>query len=365
MVERVQEQQAAVAQRTVRPGIVDVDVHPVPRSADEIREHMPMPWRERYQGERRAFFNNPVHGSRLDSVPPRGGPKGSDPDFVREQLIDEYGVAYAILISRTFCNIHPDPDYAAAIAAAFNRWLAEKWLGEYNHDGVFKGSITIAQQDPRLAVEEIERWAGHEHMVQVTMDSGARAPFGQRFYYPIYEACEAHGLPLAIHPGTEGMGINHQPTPGYPTHYIEWHCAMSLSFQAHVTSLLTEGVFERFPGLRIVLVEGGVAWLGPLMWRLDAYWKSLRSEIPWVRKPPSEYLRDHVKLGTQPLERPDDDRHLLALLEMIDAARMLMFSSDYPHWDFDSPTRAFPVLPPDLREAIFSTNARALYQLDT
>ena len=54
-------------------------------------------------------------------------------------------------------------------------------------------------------------------------------PFGQRFYYPIYEACERHGLPLAIHPGTEGMGINQQPTPGYPTHYVEWHCAMSLS----------------------------------------------------------------------------------------------------------------------------------------
>src|SRR5271165_3992844 len=90
-----------------RAGIVDVDVHPVPSSAEEIRAHMPMPWRDRYQGERRSFFNNPVHGSRLDSVPPGGGLKGSDPDFLREQLIDAYGVAYAILISRTFCNIHP------------------------------------------------------------------------------------------------------------------------------------------------------------------------------------------------------------------------------------------------------------------
>jgi uncharacterized protein len=351
------------AQRT-RPGIVDVDVHPVPRSADEIRRYLPMPWRERYQGERRAFFNNPVHGSRLDAVPPGGGPKGSDPAFLREQLIDAYGMAYVILISRTFCNIHPDPDYAAAIAAAFNQWLVESWLEEANHDGAFKGSITIAQQDPERAVEEIERWAEHPHMVQVTMDSGARAPFGQRYYHPIYAACERHGLPLAIHPGTEGMGINHQPTPGYPTHYIEWHCAMSLSFQAHLVSLLTEGVFERFPGLRIVLVEGGVAWLAPLMWRLDAYWKALRSDIPWVRKPPSEYLRDHVRLATQPLERPDDDRHLLSVLEMVDAERVLMFSSDYPHWDFDSPVRAFPKLPETMREAIFSDNARSLYGLE-
>ena len=130
------------------------------------------------------------------------------------------------------------------------------------------------------------------------MDSGARRPFGQRQYYPIYEACERHGLPLAIHPGTDGMGINVQPTPGYPTHYIEWHYLPVAGFQAHLVSLLTEGVFERFPSLRIVLVEGGVAWLPALMWRLDAEWKALRSEVPWVQRRPSEYLRDHVRLTT-------------------------------------------------------------------
>jgi predicted TIM-barrel fold metal-dependent hydrolase len=138
---------------------------------------------------------------------------------------------------------------------------------------------------------------------------------------------------------------------------------MSLSFQAHLVSLLTEGVFERFPGLRVVLVEGGVAWLAPLMWRLDSYWKALRSEVPWARRPPSAYLADHVRLGTQPLERPDDDRHLLALLDMMDAQRLLMFSSDYPHWDFDSPARAFPRLPEPVHDAIFSGNARELYGL--
>jgi uncharacterized protein len=345
-----------------RTGIVDVDVHPVPTSPDEIRTRMPMPWRDRYQGERRSFFNNPMHGTRLDSVPAEG-PAGSDPALTRSQLIDEHGVAYAILISRTFCNIHPDPDYGAAVASAFNEWLADTWLSEHNADGAFRGSITIAQQDPDAAVEEIVRWAEHPHFVQVTMDSGARLPFGQRYYYPIYEACERFGLPLAIHPGTEGMGINHQPTTGYPTHYIEWHCAMSFSFQAHLISMLTEGIFERFPGLRIAFVEGGVAWLAPLMWRLDSYWKALRAEIPWVRRRPSEYLRDHVRFGTQPLERPELDSQLLDVLAMIDAENLLMFSSDYPHWDFDSPSRAFPRLPDDLRARIFSLNARDFYGL--
>jgi len=347
-----------------RTGIVDCDVHVYPRGNDEIKSRLSMPWRDRYGGGGRGFFGNPVHGSRLDSNPPNGGPVGSDPDFLRKQLIDEYGIAYAVLLPRAFCNLHPDPDFGTAIAAAFNDWLAETWLSEYNPDGVFKGSITVNTQDPVAAVKEIERWAGHPHVVQVMTDSGARAPFGQRQYHPIYEACERHGFRFAIHPGTDGMGINVQPSPGYPTHYIEWHTCLSLAFQAHLVSLLTEGVFVRFPGLGVTLTEGGVSWLPALMWRLDAEWKSLRSEVPWLDKPPSAYLRDHVRLSSQPIETPDNPKHLLAMLDLLDAEHVLMFASDYPHWDFDSPTHAFPRLPETLHRRIFGETAREWYGLE-
>jgi predicted TIM-barrel fold metal-dependent hydrolase len=147
---------------------------------------MQMPWSKRYRGGGRGFFDNPVHGSRLDAVPPDGGPSGSDPDFLRQQLLNTFGYAYAILLPRAFCNLHPDPDLGTAIAAAYNDWLADTWLSKYNTDGVFKGSITIAHQDPQAAAREIERWAGHPHFIQVMTDSGARAPFGQRQYYPFY-----------------------------------------------------------------------------------------------------------------------------------------------------------------------------------
>src|SRR5918997_7184119 len=85
-----------------RVGIVDCDVHVYPRSNDEIKERLSMPWRDRYGGGGRGFFGNPVHGSRLDSTPPGGGSPGSDPAFLRSQLIDEYGVAYAVLLPRAF-----------------------------------------------------------------------------------------------------------------------------------------------------------------------------------------------------------------------------------------------------------------------
>jgi predicted TIM-barrel fold metal-dependent hydrolase len=214
----LQEPQVA-SSNDVRAGTIDCDVHPMPCSLDEIRGYLPMPWRDRYSDGGRGFFSNPVHGARLDSKPPDGGPAGSDPTFLRRQLIDEYGVAYAILLPRAFYNLHPDPDFGTAIAAAFNDWLADTWLSKYNPDDVFKGSITVAHQDPQAA-REIARWAGHPHFIQVMMDSGARAPYGQRQYYPIYEACERYGYPLAIHPGTDGMGINIQPGPGYLTHYM-------------------------------------------------------------------------------------------------------------------------------------------------
>ena len=349
--------------RNKREGIIDSDVHVFPKNIDEIRAYMQPPFRNQYRGGGRGFFGNPIQGGRIDARPPDGSRAGSNPEFLREQLIDEYGIGHAIILPRAFCNLQPDPDFGAAIAAAHNEWLADTWLSKYNEDGCFKGSITIAHQDPLAAAKEIEKWAGHPHYVQVMTDSGARTPFGQRQYYPIYEACDKHGLPFAIHPGTDGMGINIQPTPGYPTHYIEWHTCLPLGFRAHLVSFMTEGVFERFPNFKVVLVEGGVSWLAPLMWRLDTEWRALRPEVPWVKKRPSEYLRDHVRVTSQPLERPEKDEWLLTIFEAMDAEHILMFSSDYPHWDFDSPKTAFPKMPERLRKRIFEENAREFYGL--
>lgn len=349
----------------VKPGIIDCDVHPIPKSLDQIRQYMPKFWRDRFRGGGRGlFYGNPFHGMRQDSIPPDGGPAGSDPNFVRKQLIEEYNVRHAILIPRENSCQFPDLDYGNAIASAYNEWIADTWIGPDNPDGVFKSSIVINHSDPVAAAKEIDRWAGHKHIVQVTTDSGARFLMGHRNFHPIFEACCRHNLPLAVHPGLDGIGINILPSPGNPSHYIEWHTCMALSFMAHLVSLLTEGTFERYLDLRIVLVEGSSTWIVPLMWRLNMEYKALRYEIPWVKKRPSDYLRDHVRLTTQPLERPDDDGDLLHMLRMMDAEHLLMFSSDYPHWDFDNPRLAFPKLPEKLYNRIFFENAEQFYGLN-
>jgi predicted TIM-barrel fold metal-dependent hydrolase len=341
--------------------IIDCDIHPRPKSIRDILQYLPSRWHKQYQMLGRPFYNHPNHVLRLDAITPSGDSPGSDPVFMREHLLEPYDIKHAILLPLAYASIHPNPDMGADLASAYNQWLANVWLDQNNADGRYKGSITVAPQDPEAAREEIERWAGHPHMVQVLMDAGARANFGHKQFRPIYEACERHGLPLAIHPTAEALGINAPSTPGYPTTYMEWSVGLTLSVQAHLISFITEGVFERFPGLRLILVEGGSAWLPSLLWRMDASWKGLRDEVPWVKKRPSDYVREHVRITSQPLAAPEKSEYLLQNLEMMEAQTTLMFASDYPHWDFDSPTRAFPKLPETLSRRIFYENARDLY----
>jgi predicted TIM-barrel fold metal-dependent hydrolase len=349
--------------KKAKQGIIDCDVHVGPQHPDQIRKHISDKWGDRFAMSNRDLYAHPTYVNRTDAKPPSGLPIGTDPDFVREQLVDEYGMDHLILLQRPFTNPIPNPEYATALAAAWNSFMAETWLDAYNYDNVFKGSICISTQDPMGSAKEIERWAGHSHFVQVITDSGSIAAYGQRQFDPIYEACQRHGLPFAIHAGADGVGITTLPSSGYPTHYIEWSTLHVLSYQTHLVSMLVEGVFERFPGLRVVLVEGGVSWLPTLLWRLDNQYERFKKELPWLTKKPSAYIRDHVRITSQPIERPDYDRYLLKTLELLDAEHILMFSSDYPHWDFDSPRLAFPKLPEKLHRRIFFENAKELYRL--
>ncbi len=112
-----------------------------------------------------------------------------------------------------------------------------------------------------------------------------------------------------------------------------------------------------------MLLEGGWAWLPALMWRLDKVYKRLHDEVPHLKRLPSEYIHEHIWTTTQPMEEPHNPEHLLQVIEHLGSDDMLMFSTDYPHWDFDDPNRAFPVrLPEDLKRKIFHDNAKALYK---
>ena len=346
--------------------IIDCDVHHARRSPEELVKYLDEPWKSEFMkyGERKVESGTINEGGfRWDSYPPSGGLPGSDPALMKEQLLDKYNYTYAILTGSGYhVNAIPDPDYAHALCKAYNDHLIEEWLPK---DKRFKGVILVAHQDPHLAAREIERLAGHPDLVMVTFTSTARIPFGNRFYYPIYEAAERHGLPIGIHTGqSNAMFMQASPTPaGVARSYLEWHCCVPQIYMAHLVSIILEGVFERFPRLKFVLIEGGFDWLPHLMWRMDGRYKGLRQQAPWLKRLPSEYIRDHVRLTTQPWPDPDKEEDMLKVFELMDAENILMFASDYPHWDFDEPSVLPKKLSETARRKILHDNAAQFFNL--
>jgi predicted TIM-barrel fold metal-dependent hydrolase len=138
---------------------------------------------------------------------------------------------------------------------------------------------------------------------------------------------------------------------------------MAQVFQTQILSLVVEGVFDRFPDLRMAMVEGGWTWLPSLMWRIDKDWKGLRREVPWNTDPPTRYIRERMRFTLQPMDAPENPHHLLQIIDQLGSDDLLMFSTDYPHWQFDSPDQALPAgLSPAQRSKILRENALNFYR---
>lgn len=347
--------------------IIDVDVHNALSSNEELFPYLDDYWINVIKSTGSLAsgghdWRSPIGVFRKDAIPPGGGVAASDPAHLIRHHMDPNGIEYAILTgSHTAFGTACDIDFANAVAGAFNRNLQDRWLGFSDR---FRGSILVNHADPGRAAREIDVMGGDKRFVQVLMGSGSSRGFGHRCFFPIYEAAARNALPVAFHPGDEGTGTACPSTPcGQPPRYFDWHNTLPINYMAHLNSLVCEGVFEKFPELTVVAIEGGISWLPHLMWRMDKNYKALRSTTPWLKRAPSEYILEHVKLTTQPVEEPPKPEYLLQIFEMVQAEKTVMFSSDYPHWDNDDPRYAFPRLPEEMERRIFSDTARALYRL--
>lgn len=339
--------------------IIDTDVHQAWNDPKELIKRLPAYFQQSHFTIPGNLFPSPVGVARQDSLPASGIP-GGDYDFLCHQHIDRFGIDYAVLTGSGILvlGLHPNADYANALASAYNEAVAETW---FNWDERFYGSLIINPSDPVAAAKEIRKHGSNPKIVEILMCSGTRIPLGQRFYWPIYEAAVEVGLPVAVHPGSEGRGVANGFIAGPPSTYLEWHTNLPQNYMGQIVSLVCEGIFEKFPTLKFVGKEGGLAWIPGVLWRLDKNWKALRSTVPWLKRLPSEYIVDHIRFTSQPIEEPPRPEQLLELFDMIHAEKTLMFSSDYPHWDNDSPLHAFPKLPEALQRRIFSETARETY----
>ena len=294
-----------------RLAIADCDIHHSPRELRLLHKYLEPRWRERLDQfgvrTRSGNYSGPQYpksqpdASRRDAWPPVGGRPGSDLAFMRTHHLDANNIQLGIL---TMIRPHPggfqDQGLSTAMCRAINDWQVAEWT---QPEPRLKASIVIPYEDPVASVAEIDRWAGHPDMVQVLLLSRTVQPLGNRRYWPIYEAAARANIPVGIH----AFGNGGQPTSstGFPSFYIEDMVGHSQSCQSMVSSMVLEGIFEQFPTLRVVLIEAGFAWLPPLAWRLDKAWKTLRAETPHLKRLPSEYIRDHMWLTTQPMEEPE------------------------------------------------------------
>ena len=200
----------------------------------------------------------------------------------------------------------PQPALAAKLASAHNDYILERYL---EPEPRLRGLIAISPQNPQAAANEIRRVGGRDEFVGIFLPGGARVPYGNPIHDPIWEAANELALPVVVHTHYEGVGIAGPVTAaGYPDFYVEYHTLCGSGMYGHFVSILCHGIFERFPDTKVMMVEGGLVPFVGLMWRLDTNWKACRSEIPWCRKPPSEYVWDHVRFSSQPLETPEDRR---------------------------------------------------------
>lgn len=250
------------------------------------------------------------------------------------EVLDRSGLAGGLLNPLIGTHLVFNADMAVALTRAANDWIAAAYL---DREPRLRASILVPLQSVPEAVAEIERRAADRRFVQVLVPGMWEVPYGRRALWPVWEACARHGLPLGIHAGS---AYRHPPTSlGWPSYHAEDYAALALGMQSQVGSLITEGVFERFPDLTVVLIESGCTWLPAYLWRLAKFWRGVRSEVPWVKESPAAIARRHIRLTTTPFDAPDHAAP--AMIRQI-GEECLLFGSDWPHWQWEGETPPLP-----------------------
>jgi predicted TIM-barrel fold metal-dependent hydrolase len=277
-------------------------------------------------------------GGRVTRYPMRGSEK-TEAGVLRDvqlghRWMDAMSVDYSCLFPTGMLNIglHPQKEMEHELCWSYNRWLTEKVLPESG--GRFYSMLSLPFSDPEQSLRQVETFGDRKHVggfMVTTVRSDVAV--NDNAYMKVYRAIEERGLVLSFHSG---------PNWGEP---IFKSCNRFLSVHAlgfawynvlHLTNWVINGMGERFPKLPVIWIESGLAWIPFLMQRLDHEYMLRPSECPLLKKKPSDYMRD-MYYSSQPMEIQDMGA-LECTFRMINAETQLLYSSDYPHWDFDLPS---------------------------
>ena len=344
------------------PGAIDCDMHINVPNVRTLTPYMSDYWQDQIATryiDRSSFahMNYPPRSpfSGREDWRPQNGPlkglAGGGLADVRANLLDPFGLSLAVCNVIHGSNSLFNEDMGAEFAKAINEWVAREWL---DTEPRLRATIAVHAQYPQLAVEEIERRAGDQRFVAVLLPLMGDAPLGRRIYWPIYEAAQRHGLSLAVHAGSTYRWP--LTGAGFGSYQIEDYVHMGASFENLIVSFLAEGVFEKFPEMKLICMESGFSFIPSLFWRANKTWRGVRTEVPWIDEAPAEIIRRQVRFTLQPVDAPRDPKILNRIFEQIDCDDILLFSTDYPHWQFDGDDVLPDGLAPELARKIMVDN---------
>jgi predicted TIM-barrel fold metal-dependent hydrolase len=350
--------------------VVDCDVH-VSDTPQVLAPYCDMPWRKSLEvlaNVPQRYLDIPGYavGTGTLTAPFPGGvtTRGlTSPKQAREEL-SSILVDIGILFPDNLLKIAtlPQKDYAAALARAYNRWLVDQWV--LKEKGLL-GLIIAAPQDPEDAARELEKYAKEPGIVGVYLPcAGVEPLWGHRVYNPIYEAAQATGLPVLLHSVTVVFPVFPWQTQQFDTEFARHTLAHTFSMCANMVDIVTTGVPVRYPDLRMAFTEAGLGWVPFIMNRLDKEYIERRREVPFLTERPSHYLKKYF-YATQPIEEPENLRDLVKIVELFEGEDQVIFASDWPHHDFDHPSKLFQApFSPEAKRKIMGENALRLFNID-
>ncbi|MFM1814870.1 MAG: hypothetical protein RLZ98_1565 [Pseudomonadota bacterium] len=276
--------------------------------------------------------------------------------------MDAMGVDYACLFPTPmlFLGMHPQVEIESAMAQAYNRWLCERILDE---EPRIISMLYLPFNDPEAAYRTVKEFGDRKGVVGFMVTSPRYKPVHDNAYMKTYALMEEMGKPLSFHAAYSWTDQSLALT----NRFIAVHALGFMWFNmVHMANWVVNGMPERFPKLKTLWIESGLTWAYSLMQRLDHSYMMRTSECPSLKRKPSEYMRE-MYYSSQPMEKPEDPSILEATFKMIKADTQLMWSSDYPHWDFDLPGVIYdvPFLSEQAKRNILGGNAAKFFGLDT
>lgn len=275
--------------------------------------------------------------------------------------MDAMGVDMACLFPTPMLGLstHPQPDVEVALAWAYNRWLCERILEE---DPRICSMIYLPVNEPDEAVRMIEAFSERKGVVGFLSTGNQKRPVHDNGNMKIYAALEERGMPLGFHAIYDWK----DGSMAHLNRFISIH-ALGFTFCniIHMTNWIINGMPERFPRLKTIWIESGLAWIPFVMQRLDNEYMMRSSEAPLLKRKPSDYMRD-MFYSSQPMEMVNNREALEVTFKMINAETQLLYSSDYPHWDMDLPSTIYDLtfLDETAKRSILGGNAQRLFGLE-